>query len=72
MVVRRSPGSVRDAILKVMDAKGEVSITEIRQGVAAQLGDGVPSSSVRSYLRLNEGTIFERVGYGRYKLKKKR
>jgi site-specific DNA-methyltransferase (adenine-specific) len=67
----RAPGSIRDAIIEFISvADRDVSLGEIREGIATKLGD-VPSSSVRSYLNLNVPKIFERVGRGRYRLKKK-
>jgi DNA modification methylase len=67
----RAPGSIRDAIIEFISvADRDVSLGEIREGLAAKLGD-VPSSSVRSYLNLNVPKTFERVGRGRYRLKKK-
>jgi DNA modification methylase len=36
--------------------------------VNSHLGAAVPKSSVRSYLRLNEGSAFQRIGRGQYRL----
>jgi site-specific DNA-methyltransferase (adenine-specific) len=67
----RAPGQVRDAILEFMQtADTAVSVAEIRRAVSQKLGD-VPASSVRSYLNLNVPEIFERVGRGQYRVKKK-
>jgi hypothetical protein len=67
---RRSPGTVRDAILRVLEElpKREGTTKEILQRVRGLLGDDVASSSVRSHLRLNK-TTFEHVARGRYRLK---
>jgi site-specific DNA-methyltransferase (adenine-specific) len=68
----RAPGTIRDAILSYLsDLKDrEASISDIKMAVAKQLGN-VPASSVRSYLNLNVPDLFERIGRGRYRLKKK-
>lgn len=63
---RRSPGEVRDAIIKVMADGKEHSVRQVREGVSAELGE-VPASSVRSYLRLN-GDQFKRTSRGRYRM----
>lgn len=65
---KRRPGEVRDAITAVLWAgAGEASIQKIEAGVTEILGE-TPSSSVRSYLRLNTPQLFERRGRGRYAL----
>ncbi len=68
----RAPGTIRDAILAYLAeaAEREASVAEIKAAVAEKLG-GVPASSIRSYLNLNVPDQFERVGRGRYRLKKK-
>jgi site-specific DNA-methyltransferase (adenine-specific) len=70
MVKRRAPGVIRDAIIKffLRRQKKDAHISEIHQGVQNLLGEEVPYSSVRSYLRLNTPDIFQRVerGYYRY------
>ena len=64
----RRPGEVRDAIVKALEGRdGGASVSEITESVVAQLGD-VPSSSVRSYLRLNTPTLFARMGRAQYTL----
>jgi site-specific DNA-methyltransferase (adenine-specific) len=67
----RAPGSIRDAIIAYLSSAsdGEASIAEIREAIGRQLGDVSPSS-IRSYLNLNVPEVFERVGRGRYRLKK--
>jgi hypothetical protein len=61
MVDRRSPGVVRDAITNYLrDQTAGASLGEIHQAVCEQLGEDVPASSVRSYLRLNTPEIFTR------------
>ena len=66
------PGQVRDAILSHLGKHNEASVAELVKAVSASLGRKVPASSVRSYLNLNVGDVFERVRWGRYKLLKKR
>jgi DNA modification methylase len=67
--VTHSPGQIRDAIIEFLEALGcEASINEILTGVSTNLGY-VPSSSIRSYLNLNTGILFERRSRGRYCLK---
>jgi site-specific DNA-methyltransferase (adenine-specific) len=70
MVVRRSPGVVRDAIMNYLrDQTADASLGEIHQAVCEELGEDVPTSSIRSYLRLNTPDTFTRTGRGRYKLR---
>lgn len=45
------------------------SIGEILGSAREILGEDLPASSVRSYLRLNTPKTFERLGLGKYKLK---
>lgn len=71
MESRRRPGQVRDAIVAVLQEQAEATIDQIREGVDKILDSKVPSSSVRSYLRLNTGGLFERTGRGRYRLAKR-
>ena len=67
----RPPGSIRDAIIKYLSSgSGDASIAEIREAISRSLGEVAPSS-VRSYLNINVPETFERVGRGRYRLKKK-
>jgi site-specific DNA-methyltransferase (adenine-specific) len=67
----RSPGSVRDAIVRYLSEKqDDASLEDIKKAVTAQLGDVSPSS-VRSYLNLNVPGIFVRTGRGRYRLQQK-
>lgn len=66
---KHAPGTVRDAIVKFLEATGrEASVTEITQAVEARIG-AVPPSSVRSYLRLRPDT-FQRTRHGRYRVKR--
>jgi site-specific DNA-methyltransferase (adenine-specific) len=65
---RAAPGLVRDSIVSYLTAAESASIAEIREAVAARIGD-VPASSVRSYLNINTPELFERTGRGRYKLR---
>lgn len=65
---RAAPGLVRDSIVNYLTAAESASIAEIREAVAARIGD-VPASSVRSYLNLNTPELFERTSRGRYRLR---
>jgi len=67
---RRRPGEIRDAIYTALrELGGQATVDEIQAAVEKQMGTKVPRSSVRSYLGLNEGTAFTRLGRGRYKLR---
>jgi hypothetical protein len=68
MVARRSPGVVRDAIVKVMKGQGAMTTQEVLEAVRKHTGEDIPSSSVRSYLRITP-TMFDRVDHGTYKLR---
>jgi site-specific DNA-methyltransferase (adenine-specific) len=69
MASRRAPGEVRDAIVAYLrDRPRGARNAEIVAGVSDLLGDVVSSSSVRSYLQLNEGTKFEHIARGRWRL----
>lgn len=64
--MRKRPGEVRDAIVKVMSGKADaVSVREICLGVHELIGP-VPSSSIRSYLRLNTPETFARMDRAQY------
>lgn len=66
--MRRQPGQVRDAIIEVLDGRrGGASIEQITEGVGQLIGE-VPSSSIRSYLRLNTPTLFARMDRAQYVL----
>lgn len=66
--MRRRPGEVRDAIVRVLDGRpGPASVQEITSEVTALIGD-VPASSVRSYLRLNTPELFARMDRAQYVL----
>lgn len=63
-----APGTIRDAIIGYMEVvAGDASLKQISEAVVGQLGD-VPQSSIRSYLNLNIGSVFERTSRGRYRL----
>ncbi len=68
-MARRSPGAVRDVVIKVMRGKGEMTTREVLEAVRRETGEDVPSSSVRSYLRITPDK-FEHTGHGRYRLKR--
>jgi hypothetical protein len=63
---RYAPGRVRDAILHVMSLSARpLSVKEIEERVGRMLGD-TPTSSIRSYLRLNTPELFTREDRGHY------
>lgn len=68
---RRAPGQIRDAILDYLSTlKGkDASVAEVYSAVQSSLGDDVPRSSVRSYLRIGNG--IESTGHGRYRTARK-
>lgn len=60
-------GQVRDVIRSLIDeAPTALRTDEIIDAVRAQLGDGVPASTVRSCLNLQVGDLWRRVGHGFY------
>lgn len=66
MASRLRPGEVRDAIHAYLrEIKGDASILEIQAAVNERLGTEVPTSSVRSSLRLS--SLFEQTARGRYR-----
>lgn len=69
MPLKKRPGEVRDAIVKVLTTmpKG-ASVYEIERGVESILGP-TAHSSVRSYLRLNSETLFARMDRAQYTLR---
>lgn len=67
----RQPGQVRDSIVRFLrDHPKGAAVSEIIRGVEADLGESVSRSSVRSYLALNEGRIFERLDRGWYRMRR--
>ena len=63
---RLQPGRVRDAIIDtIKQAHSPLSVKEIAETVKQILGE-VPTSSIRSYLRLNTPDIFVRESRGYY------
>jgi len=66
--MRKRPGEVRDAIVRVLEARPRgASVAEITQQVTALIG-GVPTSSIRSYLQLNTPQLFARMDRAQYVL----
>jgi len=66
--MKHRPGAVRDAIVQALVSRPEgASVKEIERLVLDQLGP-VPSSSVRSYLRLNTPELFVRMDRAQYAL----
>jgi DNA modification methylase len=68
MTHRAAAGVVRDSIVAYLRAAQSASIAEIKQALAARIGD-VAASSLRSYLNLNTPQLFERAARGHYKLR---
>ncbi|HCE08363.1 MAG TPA: DNA methylase [Oxalobacteraceae bacterium] len=65
---KKRPGEVRDAIINVLSSRPQgASIAEIEDGVQILIGD-TPSSSIRSYLRLNTPELFVRMERAQYVL----
>ena len=66
---KQPPGRVRDAIVKVLEeSETPLSIPRIEAGVRKQIGQ-TPTSSIRSYLRLNTPQLFVRERRGVYRAK---
>jgi site-specific DNA-methyltransferase (adenine-specific) len=66
---RYSPGQVRDAVRQVLSLSSRsLSVKEIEERVSQVLGP-TPTSSVRSYLRLNTPDLFVREKRGLYSVK---
>jgi site-specific DNA-methyltransferase (adenine-specific) len=66
--VKRNPGEVRDAIITVLSKQSEpMMVSDIAESVNHLIGE-TPSSSIRSYLRLNTPSIFDRESRGYYYL----
>src|SRR5713226_1264786 len=66
---RRRPGEIRDAIVNVLSAKRNgATVAEIRDAVHDLIGYAAPSS-VRSYLRLNADSVFQRQNRGIYAIR---
>lgn len=66
---RYAPGRVRDAIMHVLSLAPEpLSVKELEERVCQIVGP-TPSSSVRSYLRLNTPAVFIREERGIYRLR---
>ncbi|OHB63306.1 MAG: DNA methylase, partial [Planctomycetes bacterium RBG_13_60_9] len=64
--IRYAPGRVRDAILQVMSLSSRpLSVKEIETRVGRMIG-AAPTSSIRSYLRLNTPELFVREARGLY------
>ena len=67
---RYAPGTVRDAIYQIMSLTSKaLSVKEIEDRVNRLIGP-TPSSSIRSYLRLNSPDMFVRETYGYYRVRK--
>jgi len=67
---RNAPGQVRDAILNVMSLTSQpLSVGQIEERVSQVIGP-TPTSSVRSYLRLNTPEMFVRETRGYYSVRR--
>jgi DNA modification methylase len=67
---RYAPGRVRDAIFRVLSISSKpLSIRQIQERVSQVIGP-TPTSSVRSYLRLNTPQYFLRQGLGVYSVRR--
>ncbi|WP_133511380.1 DNA methyltransferase [Candidatus Thiosymbion oneisti] len=66
---RNSPGHVRDAIVQILSLTSKPLTVKEIEGRIAQIVGPTPSSSVRSYLRLNTPEIFVREERGVYRLR---
>lgn len=68
-MTRRAPGQVRDAIIQVLErAPRGAAVADVCAHVSHLIGEAVPPSSVRSYLRLNTPDVFQRTDRGQYVL----
>ena len=66
---RHSPGQVRDAVQQILSVSPRsLSVREIEDRVSQVLGP-TPTSSVRSYLRLNTPDLFVRESRGLYSIR---
>ena len=66
-IQKKSPGIVRDAILSILaESEKPMSVSEIERNVEIMLGP-TPSSSIRSYLRLNTPGLFTKDERGVYR-----
>ena len=66
---RYAPGQVRDAILRTLSLASEpLPLRQIEERVRALIGP-TPTSSVRSYLRLNTPELFVRESRGIYRIR---
>ncbi|MCY4213369.1 MAG: DNA methyltransferase [Gammaproteobacteria bacterium] len=64
---KQSPGRVRDAIIKVLgNSETPLTVARIEAGVRREIGE-TPTSSIRSYLRLNTPGLFVREARGVYR-----
>lgn len=71
MMEKLSPGQVRDAIYRVLSSsESPMTVYSIEKGVASLIGPA-PSSSIRSYLRLNTPRTFLRLERGLYSLRER-
>jgi site-specific DNA-methyltransferase (adenine-specific) len=66
---KRKPGAVRDAILEALAYRtAGASVSEIAAEVSERIG-ATPSSSIRSYLRLNTPKLFTKLERGLYRVR---
>ncbi|MFN2622446.1 MAG: site-specific DNA-methyltransferase [Chthoniobacterales bacterium] len=66
---KRKPGAVRDAIIDALSYRPRgATVADITQEVSARIGE-TPTSSIRSYLRLNTPRVFTKVDRGHYRVR---
>jgi DNA modification methylase len=67
--VKRKPGAVRDAIVDALAYRTHgATVAQITEEVRARIGP-TPTSSIRSYLRLNTPKIFAKIDRGHYRVR---
>lgn len=66
---KRKPGAVRDAIIEALAYRVHgATVADITREVSQRIGP-TPSSSIRSYLRLNTPKLFVKVDRGHYRVR---
>jgi DNA modification methylase len=66
---KRKPGAVRDAIIEALAYRVHgATVADITREVSQRIGP-TPSSSIRSYLRLNTPELFVKVDRGHYRVR---
>ena len=66
---KRKPGAVRDAIIEALAYRVHgATVADITREVSQRIGP-TPSSSIRSYLRLNTPKLFVKIDRGHYRVR---